>query len=379
MIRINFIASLKGKGLAKGSSSSPNIPTSHHIPASHEVIEISDSDGPGSPVFTEVNQGSVKYIVSVLPETGKEVIELMSSDAEDIPQSPLVQTLPLPDLSQVAVERSQQPVHAGGSPDLPDLTPFPPQSSFPPSSQQLPEVSSPHEAGDMMDIDDPIQDSLPLPPPSLPLPPPFPSLPSPSIPPSTPQVGLAVDTVDTVERALSSVAVTVLPSPTRPPSSPHASEFVEDSEPETESPTEAIHDIFTPQATPAPSVENTTIQGPESDNDTHPPPPPSSSSSSHHVPLSRHPTPSVRCLLYGGPNGIFKDANTSVMQHIWATNPQSPTLCPPASPHNAHVGGELKSEPASTPGLGTPPIPDLPNEPVIEQVGSSGPPSLIST
>jgi len=311
-----------------------------------------------------VNQDPVKYSVS-LSETGQEIIEIISSDAEDTSQPPHspTHTSPLADISQVSPERSRQSTPNGGSPDLPDLTPIPPQSSFP-VPPQLPQVSSPCEVEDMMDIDDMSQHS---PPPTSP--------PPTSLPPTflVPHVDFSIDAIG---RALSSVAVS--PSPTNPTHPLHAPEFVEDSEPDSGLPKGVVHDRDTPQATPTPPVENAGIQRAESDDDFHSPPPPSSSSPSHNAPLSRHPSPTVRHLLYGGPNGIFKDANASIVQHILPTVPQD-SLNPPTSPSNAHPDGELEHRPSSALGAITPPVPTSPHGPAIVQVDDFTPLSLTTT
>jgi len=283
----------------------------------------------------------------------------MSSDTEDASQPPHypIQTSPLAVISQLLPEGSRQPAPIGGSPDLPDLTPIPPQSSFP-ALPQFPQVSSPHEVENMMDIDDTYQHSPPLP--SSPLPSPLP----------VSQVDLSIDAIG---RTLSSV--TVSPSPIHPSHPPHASEFVEDSEPDTGPSKGGAHDRDTPQATPTPPVENVVVQSAESDDDS--PPPPSSSSPSHNVPLSRHPTPTVRHLLYGGPNGIFKDANASVVQHIWSTVPQDPIPNPTTPPPNVHPDGELENGLPSAVDAVTPPEPTSP--PAIVQVNDSVPLSLTAT
>ena len=351
VIELDFSASFKGKNPAHLPSSTQNAPTSHHIPTSFEIIEISDSDGPNSPEFTRVNQAPVKFSVSLM-ETGQEVLEIMSSDDEDTSHPPPIPTSPPASMPQMSVERLEEPAPDGGSPDLPDLTPIPPQSSFP-AHPQLPQISSPHEVENMMDIDDAIQHSPPLPSP--------PSPPSPPLP--APQVDLAIATI---ERALSSV--TVSPSPAHPAHPPHVSEFVEDSDPDAGPPKGVIHDRDTPQATPTPSMENTVVQSAGSDDDSHPPPPPSSSSTSHNVSLSRHPTPTVRHLLYGGPDGIFKDANASIVQHIWASIPINPTSNLPTSPPNDYFNGEPENGLPSALGTVTPPVPTSPHEPATVQV-----------
>ena len=323
---MNFTASSKGKKPAQASSFIPTVPSSHHIPTPQEVIEISDSE-PDSPSFTRVNQASVKFAVSSLA-TGEEVIEIMSSDAEDSPEaphSPPTQTLSLLDVSQMPPVRPSQLTQAGESPDLPDLTPIPPQSSIPPPPH--PEVSSPHEAENMMDVDNIVQHSPPLPPPPSPI----------------PQVDLAVDAL---ERTLLNVAVSS--SITCPPST---------SEPEMGPPTD---DRDTPQVTPTPSVENTT-QSAGSDDGSHPPPP--SSSPSYHTPLPRRPAPSLKRHFHGGPYGFFKGASTSAI-HTWETLPQNRD--PPASPPSVCQDGK-----PPTTSMVTPPIPDFPCEPGIAQVNGS--------
>lgn len=264
-----------------------------------------------------MNQALSKPSVSFL-ETGPNVIEIMSSDGEDnpqspqSPQSPLIQTSSLPSISQTQPGGLRQATHMRRSPGLPDLTPIPPEGSLPLPSQ-LPEVSSPHEVENMMDVDDTVQHSSPFsPPPSLPL--------------YIPQVN---HTVDAIERTLSNVTVSSPPIHQAHP--PHAFEPIEDSEPEGGPSTEDNHDVDGPQGIPIPSVENIIAQNPESDDGFHSPPPPSSSSPSHHISLSS--TPIVRCLLYGGPNGIFRDANTSIMQHIQATSLQTPSASDTVAPH----------------------------------------------
>ena len=275
------------------------------------------------------------------------------------PHSPPVQTPPPAVISQTLAGGLMEPTPIGGSPDLPDLTPISPQSSFPVPSQSS-QISSPHEVENMMDIDDPIQHSPPLPSPSPPLP--------------VSQVDI---TMDTIERSLSNV--TVSPSPTHSAHPPHASEFVEDSEPDAGPPKGVVHDRDTLQATPTPPMENAIVQTAESDDDSHPTPPPSSSSLSHNVPLSRHPTPTVRYLLYGGPDGIFKDANASIAQHVWATTPQNLTSNPPTPPSNVHPDGEPEKGLPSAIGTVTPPVPTTPHVPAIVQVNHSLPLPLTPT
>jgi len=341
LVKVHHTAPLsKGQNPAQGSSSM----SSHHIPVPKEVIEISDSDEPDSSRFTGVDQALPKPPASMT--TGPEVIEIMSSDAEDEPQSPQSP------LAQMPPNRLRQSTHMRESPDLPDLTPIPPQGVFPLPSQ-LPEVSSPHEVESMMEIDDPVHHSPPLPPPASS------SLPVPHIDP----------TVDAIERTLSNV--TVSPSSPHPPYPPHAFEPVEDSEPEEGPPTEDTHDTDAPQTTPIPSGEDIIDQSTGSDDDFHPPPAPSSSSPSHHIPLSGHPTPTVRHLLYGGPNGIFRDANASIVQYMQTSPPQNPTLNPPTSLLNTHPDGEAEIQPPSPIDAPPPHVPNLPYGPMTTQVNDT--------
>ena len=257
----------KGKTRAQGSSLRFSVQAAHHIPAS-EVIEISDSDEPDSSQFTGINQPSTSLA------TRMEVIEILSSDGEDTPQSPLAQPLPLPSTSQVLPERSRQSAHTEGGMDLVDLPVTPPQSSFPPPPQLL-EVSPPCEVEDMM------------------------SLSSPPIIPANPSQAL---------------------------------ESVEDSEPEREMEMDDTQAVDDPQAASVSPVLNSIILNPRSDDE----PPSSSSSPSHHTPFSRHPSPIVRCLLYGGPNGIFKAANASILQHLQLAPPQDILSAPLPSPLDTH-------------------------------------------
>ena len=180
---------------------------------------------------------------------------------------------------------------------------------------------------------------------------------SPSPPPSSslhlhiPQVD---PIVDATERTLSNVSVS--PSPTYQGHPPHASESVEDSEPEGGSLVRDSNDMDTPQDTLAPSVGNITTQANGSDDDSHPPPPSSSSSPSHYISPPRYPTPIVRRLLYGGPNGIFRDANASLIQHPQALPPNYQL---PSTPNT--VVPQASSPPHTPPH--TPP-----HSPVIPQV-----------
>ena len=196
-----------------------------------------------------------------------------------------------------------------------------------------------------MDVDDTIQHSPPSPAPAPPAPP---------APPLSLQIS-QVD-LDAIERTLSNVVVSS--SPTHQAHPPHPSESVEDSEPEKGSFSEDNHTMDAPQGTLVPSVEGAIVQHTGSDDDFHPPPP-SSSPPSHHMPPSRQLTPTVRCLLYGGPNGIFRDANTSIMQHIQATSLQNTILSPQTS-------AEIPLP--SAPDTATPSIPDPPHGTVPIQV-----------
>ena len=246
-----------------------------------------------------MNQAPSIPSVSLLA-TEPEVIEIMSSDAEDnhqSPQSPLTHIIP-------PVSQEQ---------------PMPPQ------------LPSPDEVERVMDIDDIIQHSPPLPPP--------PSL----------SLQIPDPTVDAIERTLSNVSVSF--SPTYQDHHPNASESVGDSEPEERPLVRDSYDMDTPQDTVAPSVGNIITQATGSDDDFHPPPPSSSSSPSYHIPPSGHPTPIVRHLLYGGPNGIFRDANASLIQHIQAALPPDPQL-------------------PSTSNTVIPQTPSPPHSPAIPQVKS---------
>jgi hypothetical protein len=301
LTKVNFPASSsRGKNTAQVFSSSvPRVQSSHHIPVSKEIIEISDSDEADPPWFTGMDQASSIPPVSLLA-TGPEVIEIMSSDAEDThqsPKSPLTHTLPpVP---------QEQPLFC--------------------------QPSSPHEVERMMDIDDMIQHSPPLPsPPSLTL--------------QVPQVD---PTVNAIERTLSNVSVSS--SPTYQGHPPHAFESVEDSEPDEGPLVRDSFDMDTPQDVLPPSVGNIITQASGSDDDSHPPPPSSSSSPSYHIPPSGHSTPIVRRLLYGGPNGIFRDANASLIQHTQVALPQNPQL-------------------PSTSNVVVPQIPSPPHVPAIPQV-----------
>jgi len=291
-MEMSFIASsLKGKTPVKGSSLRFKARTSHHIPAPQEIIEISDSDEPDSSRFTGMNQDPSIPSTSFL-ETGQDIIEILSSEAEENLKSPhspspLTQTLPLP--------------------------------------PQLPEVSSSCEIEKMMDIDDTTQHSPPIPfPPSLLL-----------------QMAQA-DPVDAIERTLSNVSVSS--SPIHQSHPPHVFGSVDDSEPEG-----------------GPLTE-------ENNCDSHPPPPSSSGSPSNPIPPSRQPTPTVRCLIYSGPNGIFRDANASIMQHAQVILPQNP-----ASPLESYSDEGAKAQLPSTSGTVGPQIPNPPYGPATSQVKNNSP------
>lgn len=196
--------------------------------------------------------------------TGQDTIEILSSDAEENPKSPSP-------ITQVSPLSYQIPIPLEGSHFL---------------LPQLPEVSS-CEVEKIMDIDDTVQSFPPLP--SLPSPP--------SLPLQIPQVD---PTVDAIEKTLSNVSVSS--SPTNQAHLPHAFGSIDNSESEG-----------------GPLTE-------DNNNYSHPPPPSSSSSPSHQILPSRHPTPTVRGLIYGGPNGIFRDANASIVQHSQVELPQNPVL-----------------------------------------------------
>lgn len=94
---------------------------------------------------------------------------------------------------------------------------------------------------------------------------------------------------------------------------------------------------------PFESAETSELEeGPLADDDgSNPPPPSSSGSPSHLIPLSGYPTPTVRYLIYGGPNGIFRDANASILQHMQAST--SDTIIPEApTPQQAPVTTQVK-------------------------------------
>ena len=127
-------------------------------------------------------------------------------------------------------------------------------------------------------------------------------------------------------------------SPTIPPTSSHPLEPVEDSEPEREVTMEDAHEVHDPQAISTASIQDSIIQNVQSDDELPPLPPPSSSSPSCNFQISRGPTPIVRYLLYGGPGGIFRDANTSLLQHTQARSSQyAPST--PLTPGLVHGAG----------------------------------------
>ena len=285
----DYIGSSKGKNAIQGSSSIFGTQTSHHIPALTEIIEISDSEEPNLPQSTGVNQALSKSPIP-LPAAGSEVIEITSSEGEDDPQppqSPYIQTFPIPP------------------------------------------VSSPHEVERMMDVDDMVQHSPPLPPP----------------PPLSLHIPQANSTIDAIEKTLSNVSVSS--SPSHQTKFPHTFGSVEVSEPE---------------------------EGLLADDDLHPPPPSSSSSPSHHMPLSGYPTLTVRHLIYGGPNGIFRDANASILQHIQTMLLQNPPSTSLTLPLESHQNREIDIQIPSTSDAIAPQIPTTPLGLVIAQVRALLPP-----
>jgi hypothetical protein len=258
---------------AQGTPSKPFIQANHHPHHPPEILEISDSDEPNSFRFTGMNQPPINS-PPAFPATRKEVIEILSSDPEPTPQSPLSPPSPPHNMPLMFTWRLNQPAHMDENPDLQD--PFtslqgPPP---PPPPPQFPSVSSPHEIESMMNISS---------------------------------------------------------SPTLPPISSHPFEAVEDSELEGEVGMEDTHESDDLQAAPTVPMDDTIIQNAQSEDELPPLPPPSSSSPSCHIPISRGPTPTVRYLLYGGPNGIFRDANTSLLQHMQARADQDTPLTPPIS------------------------------------------------
>ena len=183
-------------------------------------------------------------IPSPPPPPAQEVIEILSSDPDTTPQSPQPPPSP-PNVTQVAPERANSPAHARENLDFPAL--LPPQDSTSPPAQPPP-ASSPHEAEDMMNISEEMEDT---------------------------------------------------------------------------------HTVDNPQTIPTPPLEDPIIQSFQSEDELPPLPPPSSSSPSCHIHISRGPTPTVRHLLYGGPNGIFRDANLSLLQHMQGRSSQDIPLTPP--------------------------------------------------
>ena len=221
--------------------------------------------------------------------TSVEIIEI--SDAEpDLPRSTGVNQSPVPSL---ATGHEVIEISSSDGEDRPQS----PQSPLIQTSLQ-PLISSPHEVERMMSIDNITQYSLPLPP-----------------SPPHPQILQVNTTLETTDRNLMEVPALSSPSsPSSPGHHPHALGSAETSEPE---------------------------EGPLADNDSNPPPPSSSGSPSHLIPLPGYPAPTVRYLIYGGPNGIFKDANASILQHM--QTPTSDTIIPEAhSPQQAPVTTEVK-------------------------------------
>lgn len=218
--------------------------------------------------------------------TPLEIIEI--SDAEpDLPQSTGVNQSPVPSL---AAGHEIIEISSSDGEDRPQS----PQSPLIQTSLQ-PLISSPHEVERMMSIDNITQYSLPLPP-----------------SPPHPQILQVNTTLETTERNL--MEVPALSSPSSPVHHQHAFESAETSEPE---------------------------EGPLADDDSNPPPPSSSGSPSHLIPLPGYPTPTVRYLIYGGPNGIFKDANASILQHMQTST--SDAIVPEAhSPQQTPETTEVK-------------------------------------
>jgi hypothetical protein len=205
----------------------------------------------------------------------------LSSDTEPALQSPLPPPSPPQKLSQVSPERLRHPTHVEENLDLPNPSTPPQDSPSPPF--QSPPVSS-HEVEDMMNISS---------------------------------------------------------SPTKPATSSYPFEPVEDSEQEEEVTMEDTHEADDLQGTSASPVEDSIIQSAQSGDELPSLPPPSSSSPSCHIQISRGPTPIVRYLLYGGPNGIFRDANIS-LQKMQARSSQD-------IPSNSHISGPVHA--AGTPSV----------------------------
>jgi hypothetical protein len=254
-----------------------------HVAAT-DVIEISDSDELDSPGSTRVNQAPVNFPAPSLAVRA-EVIEIFSSDAEDASQSPPLQSSPpsgMPQISPGMLRQSPEGL------EIPIPPSTPPQVSF--SPPQLPAISSPHEAENMM-------------------------------------IGSS--------------------SPTLPAIPSCGFETVEDSEPEKVA-MEDTHDLDDPQDVAVSPVDETV-----------PPPPPISSSPSHLTPISRPPTPTVtvRNLLYGRPDGIFRDANASVLQHFQSAPNQDVSLSTPTLPLDAPLEVEAEAQPPPTFDAG-PPVPE---------------------
>lgn len=252
--------------LTQGPSSRFNTQTTHQIPAP-DVIEISD-DEPDPPRSTRANQ---------------EIIEILSSDAEDMPQSPPIHPQSPPSLPQILPGPLGQSPHVEERLDPPNPPSTPPQGSSP--SPQSPMVSSPNEVENMMITSSP---------------------------------------------------------PALPANSSFLHESVEDSEPEGEV-MEDVQEVDDFQPLLASPANDPIVQTAQFDDELPPPPPSSRSPSpntpispSHQTPISRHPTPTVRYLLYGGPNGIFKGANASVLQYMQSVPtkdaPQNTTTPPLNSP-----------------------------------------------
>jgi hypothetical protein len=144
-------------------------------------------------------------------------------------------------------------------------------------------------------------------------------------------------------------------SPTLPAIPSHGFETVEDSEPE-EVAMEDAHDLDDPQDVSVSPVDDTDLSA-QADEPV--PPPPTSSSPSHLTPISRPPTPTVtvRYLLYGGPDGIFRDANASVLQHFQSASNQDVSLSTPTLPLDVPLEVEAEAQSPPTFDAG-PPVPE---------------------
>lgn len=229
--------------------------------------------------------------------------EVIELFSSDAEDAPQSPTLPPPPSSSMPQMLPGRPRQSPEGLDISNSPSTPPQVS---SSPQLPTVSSPHEVEEMM---------------------------------------------------------VALSSPTTPPNPSNPFESVEDSEPEGVAMEETC-DVDDPQAVSVSPVEDT-LQNPHSDDEPVPPPPPTSSSISPHTPISRHPTPTVRYILYGGPNGIFRDANASLLQHIQSAANQDALLSSFTPPLSTPMDREAEIQPPPTmnavsPVSGPAPRPETP-------------------